>query len=353
MLKVNGEVFLIFSGRNERAVVALCRYFNENNLPFRIVASSFNDRVLRSAWKSNVIFIRENNKVNLDLFVKIKSYFLRGDSIIYCPTTEYINDFCLNNRNILNRLNYRVLIPDKNIYDKLTNKSTSIGLVNCLIGLNSPAAISFDKVCIPCVIKPKVNIKNDIVQYPRLCFYEEELKKTLDEIDLNDWFAQEYVQGQSYYLCGYLSVNGSYSSFWQINLVQQAGGKSIVLAHTSNNPGVNEEALFEGLYELGYFGPIMMEFIKRNDELYFIEINPRFWGPLQLVVDFKPSIIDLFVRDAGISLKKNRTDSSESVYWYSWNDGSNFDSYKLYPASCIYSENEIVKMLEKYDVYNK
>jgi hypothetical protein len=149
--------------------------------------------------------------------------------------------------------------------------------------------MSWEQVHAPCVFKPKRNISNGVVLYPILCFDEQDVCDAVARLNADEWFIQRYVEGQSHYLCGYISRDGTYRAYWQTNLMQQPEGKSIVLARIGANPGVDEESFFSGLARQGYFGPVMMEIIEEaTGKLNYIEINPRFWGPLQLAVDACP-----------------------------------------------------------------
>ena len=113
-----------------------------------------------------------------------------------------------------------------------------------------------------------------------------------------DFYFEEYLTGESYYLLHYLWQDGRVTSFSQQNLLQQAGGKSIVLARPAQlHRQPVAESYVRVLRQLGFWGLAMIEVIRRGDEFVFIELNPRFWGPLQLTVDAGAGILEAFVAD--------------------------------------------------------
>lgn len=329
-------VFLLFSGHNDRAVVALCRFFHRHGLAFRIVAARPADAIFRTAWSEHVVFCRLDARLDLALFeavVASAQLTLRpGQRLVYCPTTEYMNQFVLDHLAQLKAAGLHSTLPAPDIYARLTSKLDSQGIMADLAGILPPLTLDWRHVSAPCVLKPAANILDDCGAYPKLCRTPAELEAALTGLDRSAWFAQAWVEGQSYYLCGYLARSGEAAWYWQENLLQQPGGKSIVLARTCDNPGVDAAALFAGLHRLGYHGPFMAEIIRdAGGRLYYIEVNPRFWGPLQLALDAGPRVLALFAQDAGaaVSAEPPRT----GQHWYAWAQGAREDACRRYPAA--------------------
>lgn len=348
---------LIFTGHNDRAVVALCRALEARQIAISLVASSSLDPIYKTSWGSLVDLRRGDRLVNLDLFQKIRASAAGAASLIYCPTTEFINDFALRNRAALEALDIHVPLPSREIYEAITNKSQSADLVSEICGLQPPPQMSWETAHAPCVFKPKANLVEGKVLYPLLCFADEEVQQAKERLDPGHWFAQTYVEGQSHYLCGYLSRDGAYHCYWQTNLMQQPGGKSIVLAKTGKNPGFDERRFFNGLHDRGYFGPVMMELIESpGHELYFIEINPRFWGPLQLGVDACPPMLDLYVQDIGFEPTRQSTHAANTPddgghNWYAWAKGAQQENCRLYPAADGLDATRLLQLLAAHDLY--
>lgn len=351
------RAFLIFTGHNDRAVVALCRALSQREIPFKLVASSDSDPILRTRWADEVVLIRNDHQVNMSLFEQAHLAAGSDLELVYCPTTEFINSFVLGNREALSAMRVHVLLPSSDLYFQMTNKSQSVFLAESLCGLTTPRYLSWEQVTAPCVFKPNRNVLDGKVHYPILCFSQDEAVKEKERLNPDSWFVQEYVTGQSRYLCGYLSRNGEYCSYWQTNLVQQPGGKSIVLARTGANPGLDENLFFKELSRLGYSGPVMMELIEdAGGRLHFIEINPRFWGPLQLAADACPGLFDLYARDSGFYDFKSQDFSKNQPgsFWYAWQYGyESQPGCRFYPAADGLDEQELRDLFEKHDVYGR
>ncbi|GGK73219.1 hypothetical protein GCM10007941_24050 [Amphritea balenae] len=350
---------MLFSGHNDRAVIALCRYFSQCDIPFVIVASGREDLIFKTDWSDRVVICRVDRKLDIGLFksIRLASNISSPDELIICQTSEYLNQYLLGSSSELSFIGINSFMPDVDGYMKLTNKESSRRIIDSILGLSFPEVMDFKKINTPCVFKPKKNIIDGVVLYPRICFSESEAKDVCQSINKEDWFVETYVNGQSYYLCGYLSRSGFFKSYWQTNLMQQPDGKSIVFAKIGKNPGVNVNKLFQNIYEEGYFGPFMMEVIKgESNNLYFVEINPRFWGPLQLCVDFYPEVLKLFLEDLGFDEVPNLNVNREINYdggLYSWYFGSRGENIKKYPELMELPLDEIEELLKKNDVYFK
>ena len=348
--------FLLFSGHNDRAVVALCRFFTLAKVDWWIVASGAHDPICRTHYRSQIIFSRLDKSVDVGLFSAIANA-VEG-RVVVCPTTEYINQFLLDHSAELDAVTGSVIdpgLPDRSVYACLTSKFFSQALIRELIGLDAPSALPWPPEQVPCVLKPRENVMRSEVLYPKLCMTENDLRIALRELDPHraqeEWFAQKYVTGQSYYLCAYLTRQGEYAWFWQENLMQQAGGKSIVLARTCDNPGIDAARLFAGLIARGYRGPFMMEVIRDTaGALHYIEINPRFWGPLQLALNACPEILVLFLRDHGVAMTEPMPQPAVPA-WYAWAYGALAGNCRIYPAAAADLVEDAARLLIAHDVY--
>jgi hypothetical protein len=339
--------FLVFSGHSDRAVVALCRFFDQTGLPFIIVSAGREDVIHNTAWHKHVVFNRLDDVLDVAMF----QHLAVDRHLIYCPTTEFVNDFLLTHRSELQECGLDIGLPDQAIYNALTSKVRSQAIVTSLCpALRLPALQDIVSPRAPCVLKPRSNVADGRVLYPLLCRSDGELDRSLIEIDRHAYFAQEFIVGQSYYLCAYVAKSGEIASFWQTNLMQQAGGKSIILARPGSNPGLNEQALLQGLHERGYHGPFMMEVIESNGALFYIEINPRFWGPLQLALDVCPAILGLFAQDCGFVVNLPTPHQPEQAC-YAWAFGAHRPDCVLYPAAQGLQPMQIEQLLSAHDVY--
>lgn len=343
------RAFLLFSGHNDRAVVALCRFFDQASLPFVIAAAGQQDAIHRTSWASRVLLNRPDAVVNLALFqALIKAH---GGPLIYVPTTEFINAFVLSNRVALQAMGLEIGLPDQAIYEALTGKHSSQSvLTKMCTSLRLPAAQDIQTPRAPCVLKPRENVAGGRVWYPLLCRSPAELDQVLTGLDRSAYFAQDFIIGQSHYLCAYLARDGRTASFWQTNLMQQPGGKSIVLARSGANPGLDEATLMRALLDWGYHGPFMMEVIQADTGLFYIEVNPRFWGPLQLALDVCPQILALYAHDHGFEVATPAALPADQA-WYAWAHGAALPGCVLHPAAQALLPAQIARQLASHDVY--
>ncbi len=344
---------VLFSGHNDRAVIALCRFFAETGLPFYIVSSSEHDAIFKTAWAERVIWTRSSPTLDLPLMASIHALVKRQAHVpVLCPTSEFLNRFALEHEEALRHQGWHWTLPESHVYLRLSDKSSSPPLIHSLVGLKPPPLQPVGKWKAPCVLKPVRNVLQGRVCYPLLCRTDEELVTAMRETDRRDWFAQAWVEGQSHYLCAYLDTHGGWDAFWQTNLVQQPNGKSIVLACTGINPGVDIHGLVRGLHGLGYRGPFMMEVIVDNKgTAHFIEVNPRFWGPLELCRVAHPALLQRFVCDITDLPSPPTSTSVIPDTTYAWAFGAHQRPWRIYPAAQKFSTEDVLHQLLKHDVY--
>ncbi len=326
--------FVLFSGHNDRAVVALCRFFDQQALSFAIVAQGPRDAIWRTRWRRHVVLSRLDVRLDVALFAAVAQAVGTGETpAVICPTTEFMNQFLLDQRAAVEASGLVVPLPAAALYAQLTGKHSSLAVMQRLASLQPPPRQPDGHWHAPCVLKPRENVSGNKVLYPKLCLTDAALHAALPGLDEAQWFAQDWVEGQSHYLCAYLARNGDRAWYWQDNLLQQPGGKSMVLARSGANPGVDVDALFDGLAALGYHGPFMMELLRdAAGRLHYIEINPRFWGPLQLALAACPRLLTLFARDAGANLP-DAPEPAPGPHWYAWAHGGSAPGCRHYPAA--------------------
>lgn len=349
------KAFIIFSGFNPRAVIALCRIFTENNLPFYIVALPSDDPISFSSYQSNVKWTRSDHRLNLDELLKAMCYIRESldlDEVIVAPTSEGLNRFLLSHMELL--LDNQIIVPlvTMELYELISDKY-SFGELCKNRGLEVPHEYKVNDVHqFPIVAKPREYSMSGLSLSPVIIYSVEEFVQFREMYCTEDFYFQEYIDGESYYLLFSFDREGSAIAFSQKNLIQQGNGKSIVLSESSDihleQIGLEYKKLFA---DLGYFGVVMVE-IKRTSTLdYMIEANPRFWGPLQLVVDCKASLIEHWIKMCGFHIENNHKDISESGT-YLWFNGL---TSSLKNGNIMYhTDNSILKNLPSFinsDVY--
>src|SRR5690606_9516363 len=124
-------------------------------------------------------------------------------------------------------------LVDAATYAELTNKGSSWKWFASR-GIPTPRVLGGWRDELPLVAKPYKNVGDDgTVRYPILLQTRDEREAFLSLKDHGSYFPQEFIVGTSYYLLTYIARNGQAFASSQINLGQQANGKSIVLARTS------------------------------------------------------------------------------------------------------------------------
>ncbi|WP_168928978.1 ATP-grasp domain-containing protein [Paenibacillus dokdonensis] len=315
-MESNKKAFIIISGFNPRAVIALCRVFTEYSLPFYIIALSPEDPITFSSYQLNIKWIRSDQKLNLDELLKAIGYIKESldlDEVIVVPSSEGLNRFLLSYRQLFRNNDIIVPLVTSELYELISDKY-SFGELCKSRGLAVPHEYTMNEIHrFPVVAKPRQYSNSGLALSPVIIYSNTELARFREMYRTEDFYFQEYVDGESYYLLFSFDKEGNSVSFSQKNLIQQGNGKSVVLAESSNihleKIGFEYNKLFT---DLGYFGVVMVE-IKRNSSIdYMIEANPRFWGPLQLVLDCKVPLIENWIKMCGLPIENNLRDISQS-----------------------------------------
>ncbi len=296
------RVFLIFSGSNTRAVVAFCRALAARHLAIVIVARTEEDPILRTRYRRNVVAVRALNQLDfadLDRCLHQARRTTGAQQFIVCPTSEFLDLFLLENREFFASRGCILPLVDRDLYRSVSDKH-SFSRICQRQGIAIPRPIALEaSPKFPFVAKPRYNITADQRSlYPHLIFDATDLAAFHSNETSDDFYFEEYVVGPSYYLLYYLSRRGAVTAWSQQNLAQQPGGKSIVLARSAQIHSQPIAARFvEILHGLGFWGLAMIEIIRQGEDDVFIELNPRFWGPFQLLLNAGSPLLDAFIDD--------------------------------------------------------
>ena len=76
------------------------------------------------------------------------------------------------------------------------------------------------------------------------------------------YFAQSFIKGKSFYLCGYVNKQGQLITYIQKNLIQNGENATVILAYFSNSHRLFKytEFMEDFINEIGFRGPFMAEF---------------------------------------------------------------------------------------------
>ena len=356
------NVHLIFSGFNQRAIIAFLRTLEETKRPFAIIAKSKEDAILLTKNKIKVYAIRKRLELDMDdlknSINEVKNA-IDAKSFIIAPSTEALNRYVINNIKALESLNCYSPLVNKNLYELISDKY-SFGELCIQNGIDVPFKYdSFIKAKIPFVAKPiKYFSSTNKVHYPLLILNKNDKINFLNDYNTSDFYFQEFVTGKSFYLLYYFHRNGTIYKYSQENIVQQPNGKSIIAAINSDFHLSSESLKYEKmLKKIKYYGFIMIEVKKSGSKNYMIEANPRFWGPSQLFVDADKNLFKAYLNDfddLSLGNKFFKNNKPSKYFWF----GGLIESYKNRGKPVFYNESENAFLMTlnkwlKYDIYNR
>lgn len=346
------NAIIVFSGFNQRAVIAFCRVVSRNSIPIFIIAKSNEDTILLSEYSKFVAGIR--NSISLD-FDDIKLHIEKivdnndYDNYILLPSSEALNRFFLDYRDEFYKLKCIIPLVDKYKYYTISDKY-SFGRLCYENGIDIPREIiQLDCIEYPYVMKPKKYLSKDgKALYPQIIQNNKDKADFDMNYNINDFYAQEYIGGDSYYLLYYFRKDGNYLSFSQKNLMQQGNGKSIIAAVPADIHNEDISKKFITLFKkIGFYGLIMIEVKYYNDKFYMIEANPRLWGPSQLFVDCNIRLFEAFLEDNGFVCNYNKSKSLNQCYFWV---GGMLESLNLYKEVVFhnYSHEEFFRDFSRF-----
>ena len=355
-------MLVIFSGYNQRAVIAFLRCLAKNKYSkYVIIASSKEDSIMNTWYKKNVFCIREKKELNKDeiftILLAIKKKY-EDENMIIMPTTEALNRFLLEYNQQLEQQHIIVPLVNRDVYEKVSDKEKFWNICR-KNGLLVPDNIKLSD-CFMCsyVAKPKkYQTDTGKVYSPIIVTSAEQHRKFLREYNQKDFMYQEYISGDSYYLLYYFSKNGTVHSFSQINYSQQLNGKSILVAESAR---IHEEIITQDycklFHKLNFIGLVMVEVRKNEKGYYMIEANPRFWGPSQLFVDADVPLFEEMLSDYGVNILKRK----HKIKWgtkYLWAGGCPEGVFNTEKE--IWINNSKLKVVDRWnefmasDIYNR
>jgi predicted ATP-grasp superfamily ATP-dependent carboligase len=337
---------LIFSGYNPRAIISFCRIATEYDLDFDIIAKSEYDEILKTDYSKFVKIIRTDKNIDIQTIIKIVDNY-DNLPLFILPSTEYINRILIDNQSELYKKNVSFGLVDKSIYKLISDKKTFANLCN-EHDISIPEEYATIPSKFPYVVKPKKYFgTNGIISTPSIIYNNSELDFYFLNKNLEDFYFQEFVNGESIYILFYFNKNSKdINVYSQKNYIQQSNGGSIIYAKSSDNyldPIVRK--LIKMFNNVGFFGLVMVEFRKTLDDWIMIEANPRLWGPSQLILDSGMDLLDNFLYDNKLIDKINFRKYTTNVE-YIWSGGIK-SSNIVYHDGCENYEYNL-----KFDIYN-
>lgn len=363
---------MVFSGFNQRAVIAFLRTLKANNIDYAIIAKSQEDDIFLTDYKEKVLAIRSSLSLNLeDLLSSIKMVKeqTQAEEYIIAPTTEALNRFLLEKRELFEKNGCVIPLVKKELYEQISDKY-SFGKICSKNNILIPKEFKFSKnMILPVVAKPKKyfsSTKREILS-PIIIKHSIDFELFCENYNIEDFYYQEYVNGKSLYLLYYFHRNGMIYKLSQENLIQQPDGKSMVAAISSDFHNSSESQKYESLFKnINFFGLVMVEVKQQNNKNYMIEANPRFWGPSQLFVDAEMNFFEAFLHDFGLLKQINISEESFHSTKYFWFGGMqkyldafeklvfyNYDLNLLFNEFWIFLRNDIYLREDTSNIFTK
>lgn len=350
-------MIVIFSGFNQRAVIAFLRTLKKNRVDnYRIVAVSEQDSIFQTAYKDKVAYVRKKKQLCIQEFIDAIKCIIKDcgeEKCLIAPSTEALNRFMLENRSTLEENKCIIPLVEKNLYEKVSDKEAFGKLCYCK-GLDTPKLVTIRQLYSgPIVAKPRTYFSSEgKVFSPVIIQSKEQHKEFKRQYNTKDFIYQEYIDGESYYLLYYFTKEGEAYSFSQINYAQQPGGKSILVAECSDVHYKEEISdKYKMLFlELGFFGFVMVELRENNGIFYMIEANPRFWGPAQLFCDAGYNLFEIFLGEYGY-IETKKLDQINYQAKYLWSGG--FEGNVYQNKQCVWLGNGKEKVCQDIDLFMK
>ena len=295
-------------------------------MPFCIIAKSDDDTILKTDYKAFVYAIRSEKllvKADLDQCIKVTTAATGFTDFVILPSSEFLNRFFLEHRAYYKNLNCCIPLVSSELYAKISDKY-SFGEMCERYGLTIPKEFGkMENQTFPFVAKPRLYFASGKAKtlQPYLIYSEGDWQEFLRNEERDSFYYQEFIDGCCFYLLYYLSFKQPDVVYSQKNLVQQAGGKSMIVAQSSDVHQLPIAAKYaDMLKKEGFEGLIMIELKKKGDEYVMIEANPRLWGPSQLFVDAGVPIFESFIKDQGFEIKGPRFSEIKEVMYF-WHGG--------------------------------
>lgn len=347
------KIVIVFSGYNQRAVISFLRTLEKNKICYALIASSTQDTIFQSSYADKVEYVRKNKQLDLQeicMAIDLICQKYQTNQCLIAPSTEALNRFLLQYIDVFERHNCIVPLVDEKLYASISDKD-SFRKICKENGACVPNVIElpeqFDAFF---VAKPKKYVAKDGHAYsPVIITSEKERKDFVETYDRDDFFYEEYIEGESLYLLYYFTKSGDVFHFSQVNYAQQTGGKSILAAGCATLHDEEISNVYEKLFHsLNYFGFVMVEIRKNPKGLFMIEANPRFWGPSQLFCDAGYNFFEVFLWEYGYlaDLQEFIIDFSAR---YFWSGGGDF----TLPASFVWHKNGEECVMSEWESFMK
>lgn len=295
---------LVLDG-DTRAALAVVRSLGKRGIDVVVAATSDREIAVRSRYCKRFIEMPDPLSSPLEYICKLKEVCRMLAPAVIMPITD-ASVRCVLNSDLTSIENIIVPFISSEIFEKVSNKGFLLNVAGDL-GVKVPKTLSIkpdmlndEKVVsdigafeYPAVLKPSYSVSNsNNCQRKLKVSYVNNASGVInivkDEIDGNiEFLLQQKIEGQGVGVFA-LMVNGeSCVVFAHERLLEKppSGGVSVL----SKSIAIEKAPVDAAIQLLKYFswnGVAMVEFKRdRNGDFFLMEINPRFWGSLQLSID--------------------------------------------------------------------
>ena len=326
MTQTGNSGFLLFSGANDRAVIALCRGMTRYGVPFGLIGRNGTDLLKRSSYADHYLLDRASERLEFDEILEATSRARQRYGVqdwVICPTSEYLNIVLFAMRDRLEKEGIKLATCDEALYTRVSDK-LQFRKYCAELGVPAPELLTDGVEGLPVhpfVAKPRQNLsRTGRILYPYLVRTAEQRMDFRRGSEIEEFYFERFVEGESWYLLYHVDARGQVAHGAQRNFLQQGKGKSIVVARAMPYPEPEVcERFASRLVADGYRGFIMVEIRRTSEgEPVAIEANPRCWGPFQLTIDARMGLFEAFLRDHGHDVPDT---GSARRSFYCWTGG--------------------------------
>ncbi len=281
-IKIKNKVIIF--GSNHHNTLGLIRSLGEVGIaPYLVLVTKDNDSFVAKSKYLTEVFVVRDSKEGLDVIISNFKNEI-GKPIIFCSNDDvariidinydYLKDlFFVQNAKTSNSI-----LP---YFNKayLGNMAKKWGFdVPYSIVLNRDS-VGLEQIPFPCITKPLESIKgkkSDII----VCENKTKLEKVLEKLFLyaDKVLVQEYIEKDYEVSILGLSLQSQILLPGIIKKIREypyKKGSSSFACLTKIPIDLNLEPLYRAIKEVGYTGLFSVEFVKRGDKYYFLEINFR------------------------------------------------------------------------------
>lgn len=227
-MAVQNKYVIVFSGFNQRGVIALLRTLEAHQINYAIIAISSDDPILSTIYKKRVLLVRKS--VPLDLYDIIYSINIvvsknLSKKYILAPSTEALNRFLLANRDAIESDNIVIPLISKNTYEIISDKHR-FGELCTACGIRVPYEYScINDAPVPFVAKPKRYFsEGDSIYNPHLIFSLDEKESFIKKFKLSDFFSRNISMDRVFIYCIILTVIIIFINFLSKTLFSNQAG---------------------------------------------------------------------------------------------------------------------------------